>query len=67
MQEHTPTKRILSKLTSKTRFSRLIIQDLVVLKAKYDPNDFFIVKSGVGSERWDSDGLCRVENQVALK
>ena len=30
------------------------------IKAKYDPYDLFIVKSGVGSERWDGDGLCRV-------
>ncbi|KDR76424.1 hypothetical protein GALMADRAFT_279116 [Galerina marginata CBS 339.88] len=30
------------------------------IKAKYDPTDLFIVKAGVGSERWDSAGLCRV-------
>ena len=30
------------------------------IKAKYDPTDLFIVKSGVGSERWDTCGLCRV-------
>ena len=26
------------------------------IKTKYDPNDLFIVKSEVGSERWDGDG-----------
>jgi len=30
------------------------------IKAQYDPNDLFIVRSGVGSERWDGFGLCRV-------
>jgi hypothetical protein len=30
------------------------------IKTKYDPTDLFIVKAGVGSERWDKDGLCRV-------
>ena len=30
------------------------------IKTKYDPTDLFIVKTGVGSERWDKDGLCRV-------
>ena len=30
------------------------------IKAKYDPTDLFIVKAGVGSERWDTDGFCRV-------
>jgi hypothetical protein len=30
------------------------------VKNKYDPNDLFIVRTGVGSERWDSYGLCRV-------
>ena len=33
---------------------------LNVIKNKYDPTDLFIVKAGVGSERWDSDGFCRV-------
>lgn len=30
------------------------------IKRTYDPNDLFIVRTGVGSERWDSDGLCKV-------
>lgn len=30
------------------------------IKAKYDPDDLFIVRAGVGSERWNSDGLCKV-------
>ncbi|KAJ3575466.1 hypothetical protein NP233_g1083 [Leucocoprinus birnbaumii] len=33
---------------------------LSAIKAKYDPDDLFIVRTGVGSERWDADGLCRV-------
>ena len=33
---------------------------LGAIKAKYDPYDLFIVKAGVGSERWDDDGFCRV-------
>lgn len=31
---------------------------LLKVKAKYDPQDVFIVGAGVGSERWDADGLC---------
>jgi hypothetical protein len=31
------------------------------VKAKYDPYDLFIVGAGVGSERWDADGLCTIE------
>jgi hypothetical protein len=31
------------------------------IKAKYDPHDLFIVGAGVGSERWDADGLCTVQ------
>ncbi|KAJ7812363.1 hypothetical protein B0H14DRAFT_3752549 [Mycena olivaceomarginata] len=30
------------------------------IKAKYDPHDLFIVAAGVGSERWDEWGLCKV-------
>jgi hypothetical protein len=33
---------------------------LSYVKSKYDPTDLFIVHSGVGSERWDQNGLCRV-------
>ncbi|KAF8156884.1 FAD-binding domain-containing protein [Crassisporium funariophilum] len=33
---------------------------LSAIKSKFDPTDLFIVKGGVGSERWSSDGLCRV-------
>jgi hypothetical protein len=31
---------------------------LSAIKAKYDPKDLFIVRAGVGSERWDEWGLC---------
>lgn len=30
------------------------------IKRKFDPTDLFIVRSGVGSERWDTLGLCTV-------
>ncbi|KZV68486.1 FAD-binding domain-containing protein [Peniophora sp. CONT] len=30
------------------------------IKAQYDPKDLFIVCAGVGSERWDSAGMCSV-------
>ncbi|KAJ7025627.1 FAD-binding domain-containing protein, partial [Mycena alexandri] len=33
---------------------------LSAIKSKYDPNDLFIVTTGVGSERWDEWGLCLV-------
>ncbi|KAJ7098241.1 FAD-binding domain-containing protein [Mycena epipterygia] len=33
---------------------------LSAIKTKYDPNDLFIVRAGVGSERWDEWGLCTV-------
>ena len=33
---------------------------LSAIKIKYDPTDLFIVKAGVGSERWDTGGFCRV-------
>lgn len=29
------------------------------IKDKYDPNGLFIVGAGVGSEDWDSAGVCR--------
>jgi hypothetical protein len=32
------------------------------IKRRFDPTDLFIVNSGVGSERWDAKGLCRVAN-----
>ncbi|KAI0064475.1 FAD-binding domain-containing protein [Artomyces pyxidatus] len=35
-------------------------QKLLSIKAAYDPNDLFIVGAGVGSERWDAEGLCRL-------
>ena len=28
------------------------------IKAIYDPNDLFIVPTGVRSEYWDADGMC---------
>jgi hypothetical protein len=33
---------------------------LSAIKRRYDPTDLFIVRTGVGSERWDSYGLCRI-------
>jgi hypothetical protein len=33
---------------------------LSAIKRKYDPLDLFIVGAGVGSERWDEWGLCKI-------
>lgn len=33
---------------------------LLEVKATYDPFDLFIVAADVGSEHWDTYGLCRV-------
>lgn len=33
---------------------------LLEVKATYDPFDLFIVSAGVGSERWDRYGICKV-------
>ncbi|KAJ7088708.1 hypothetical protein C8R44DRAFT_819336 [Mycena epipterygia] len=35
-------------------------EKLSAIKRKYDPKDLFIVDAGVGSERWDEWGICRV-------
>ena len=32
---------------------------LADVKAKYDPEDLFIVHHGVGSERWSTDGFTK--------
>jgi hypothetical protein len=32
------------------------------IKAIYDPNDLFIVPTGVRSEHWDADGMCTVHH-----
>jgi hypothetical protein len=44
----------------KTTFYGPNYAKLSAIKKIYDPTDLFIVKAGVGSERWDSSGLCRV-------
>ncbi len=31
------------------------------IKGRYDPKDMFIVAAGVGSDKWDKDGLCRID------
>lgn len=31
------------------------------IKREYDPKDLFIVAAGVRSDKWDKDGLCRVD------
>jgi hypothetical protein len=33
---------------------------LSAIKKKYDPEDLFIVGAGVGSERWDEWGMCKI-------
>lgn len=35
-------------------------QRLLQVKKLYDPDDLFIVGAGVGSERWDAAGICRI-------
>jgi hypothetical protein len=32
---------------------------LYAIKQKWDPEGLFITRSGVGSENWDAEGLCR--------
>ncbi|KAG5951673.1 hypothetical protein E4U53_002543 [Claviceps sorghi] len=32
---------------------------LTAIKAKWDPSELFISRSGVGSEEWDEEGTCR--------
>jgi hypothetical protein len=33
---------------------------LLILKRRWDPDDLFITRLGVNSERWDDEGMCRV-------
>jgi hypothetical protein len=33
---------------------------LSAIKEAYDPHALFIVGAGVGSEKWDAEGLCKV-------
>ncbi|KAL4930148.1 uncharacterized protein BDV17DRAFT_49477 [Aspergillus undulatus] len=35
---------------------------LYAIKQKWDPTGLFITRSGVGSEDWDAEGLCRVRS-----
>ncbi|KAJ7489315.1 FAD-binding domain-containing protein [Mycena latifolia] len=44
----------------KTTFFGPNYAKLSAIKSKYDPKDLFIVGAGVGSERWDAWGLCKV-------
>ncbi|KAJ7232746.1 FAD-binding domain-containing protein [Mycena rebaudengoi] len=44
----------------KTTFYGPNYAKLSAIKHKYDPKDLFIVRAGVGSERWDEWGMCRV-------
>ncbi|KAJ6584139.1 FAD-binding domain-containing protein [Mycena vulgaris] len=44
----------------KTTFFGPNYSKLSTIKAKYDPKDLFIVGAGVGSERWDQAGICKV-------
>jgi Berberine and berberine like len=30
------------------------------IKVVYDPNDLFIVPTGVRSEHWDAEGICQI-------
>ena len=42
----------------KTTFYGPNYQRLSSIKSTYDPEDLFIVRTGVGSERWDAAGMC---------
>ncbi|KAK0476680.1 FAD-binding domain-containing protein [Armillaria novae-zelandiae] len=44
-----------------TTFFGLHYPRLENIKSRYDPKDLFIVAAGVGSDKWDKDGLCRVD------
>ena len=44
-----------------TTFFGINYPRLKEVKAQYDPNDLFIVGAGVGSENWDTDGICRID------
>ncbi|KAF7335406.1 FAD-binding domain-containing protein [Mycena venus] len=44
----------------KTTFYGPNYAKLSAIKSKYDPSDLFIVAAGVGSERWDTWGICTV-------
>ena len=39
-------------------FGNANYERLLRVKKVYDPSDMFIVGAGVGSEKWDADGLC---------
>ena len=32
---------------------------LISIRDKYDPSSLFVVASGLGSERWDKELICR--------
>ncbi|VDC02797.1 unnamed protein product [Peniophora sp. CBMAI 1063] len=45
----------------KTTFFGPNYDRLLSIKARYDPDDLFIVRAGVGSERWDVEsGMCTI-------
>ncbi len=45
----------------KTTFFGLNYPRLEDIKRRYDPKDMFIVAVGVSSDKWDKDGLCRID------
>ncbi|RHZ66420.1 hypothetical protein CDV55_106611 [Aspergillus turcosus] len=38
---------------------------LLEIKRRWDPKDLFITRLGVGSERWDDEGICRIRPRSA--
>ncbi|KKK13837.1 hypothetical protein ARAM_001602 [Aspergillus rambellii] len=40
-------------------------EGLLEVKRRWDPQDLFLTRIGVGSERWDDEGLCRIDTKHA--
>lgn len=40
---------------------------LLRIKQQWDPDELFIVRSGVGSEGWDNEGLCKQQKSILAR
>ena len=54
-----PLKASLYELDFKKSFFGDHYNKLESIKDKYDPSSLFVVASGLGSERWDKELICR--------